>query len=133
MAYSDFRELQNRRIDETFFQKLESQRLLNSFLFGYIKLQDKMGAKLFKRVLYELGEIDTMDVAMVDILSQLEKLNILQLDEWLRLREIRNIIAHEYPLDIESRIQSAEAAMDGFMILREILQRVEDAIKKRGD
>ena len=47
-AKIDFKELQRQKIDENFFQTYENIRVVNSFLFNFTKLQDKMGAKLFK-------------------------------------------------------------------------------------
>jgi len=127
-AIIDYSELKQKEIDEAFFKDYENIRLVNSFLFNFSKLQDKIGAKLFKRVLYELQEIDRFDVSMVEILSILEKLNILQIEEWQRLREIRNFLAHEYPDDIDERIENIKLAMDGFVVLQKILKNIEAKI-----
>ena len=102
----DFKELQNHSIDNTFFDRYENTRIVNSFLFNFSKLQDKIGAKLFKQVLYELKEIDNIVTPMIDILNLLEKLNIIDKDDWEHLREIRNTLAHEYPFDTQERIEN---------------------------
>lgn len=39
------------RIDAAWFANYDHQRIVNSFLFNYIKIQDKIGSKLFRRVL----------------------------------------------------------------------------------
>ena len=117
----DYDALQSSSIDQTFFDDYNNTRIVNSFLFNFSKLQDKIGAKLFKQVLYELKEIDTFSLTMIDVLNRLEKLNILDTPEqWERLREIRNILAHEYPFDTEERIENIELAMEGFMELKSI-------------
>jgi len=65
----DFHELKNAKIDEIFFVDYANTRIVNSFLFHFSKLQDKIGTKLFKKVLYELKEIDTYAIPMIDVLN----------------------------------------------------------------
>ena len=73
----DYNELKAKNIDVDFFEDYTNIRLVNSFLFNFSKLQDKIGAKLFRKVLYELKEIDDTNMPMIDILNILEKLEIL--------------------------------------------------------
>lgn len=130
-ASIDYKALQNATIDETFFDDYNNTRIVNSFLFNFSKLQDKIGAKLFKQVLYELKEIDTFSLTMIDVLHKLEKLNILDTSEqWDKLRETRNILAHEYPFDTEERLENIALAMEGFMELKKIYTTLKKAITK---
>ena len=127
----DYNALQSSSIDKAFFDDYNNTRIVNSFLFNFSKLQDKIGAKLFKQVLYELKEIDTFSLTMIDVLNRLEKLNILDTSgQWERLRETRNILAHEYPFDIEERIENIDLAMEGFMELENIYRSLKKAIYK---
>lgn len=49
---------------------------------------------------------------MKDILNLLEKLSIPEkASDWDRLREIRNSLAHEFPFDIEERIENIHLAL----------------------
>ena len=70
---------------------------------------------------------------MIDILHILEKLNIItSIDQWDKLREIRNIIAHEYPTDITERVENIQLALDGYKTLKIIFQSFIDyAIAKK--
>ena len=70
----DYKILKTQNIEEAFFDDYSNQRVVNSFLFNYIKIQDKMGSKLFKNVLFELKEIDNYSIPMIDVLNILEKL-----------------------------------------------------------
>jgi hypothetical protein len=45
---NDYRLLQHQQIDIAWFDDYDNQRIINSFLFNYIKIQDKIGSKLFK-------------------------------------------------------------------------------------
>jgi len=69
----------------------------DQIIYRFSKLQDIMGAKLFKSYLTAQGE--SIDKPFLDILNRLEKLNILEVDEWFELRDIRNDISHNYEED----------------------------------
>ena len=66
----------------------------DQIIYRFSKAQDTLGGKLFKAYLEYQGE--NTDKPFLDILSALEKINILSIDAWFELREIRNEIAHEY-------------------------------------
>ncbi|SFV64215.1 hypothetical protein MNB_SV-13-2093 [hydrothermal vent metagenome] len=122
----DFDDLMAQEIDEQFFDDYNNTRIVNSFLFNFSKLQDKIGAKLFKKVLYELKEIDSFSVPMIDVLNRLEKLEIIkEAGAWDSLREIRNALAHEYPLDIEERIENIHLVLKGYMVLKGIYKNLK--------
>ena len=80
------------------FEKLLENKVELAFadqiIYRFSKAQDSMGAKLFKA--YMLAQGSNVDRPFLDILNSLEKLNILEVDEWFELREIRNEIAHDY-------------------------------------
>ena len=69
---------------------------IDQFLFRFSKLQDTIGNKLFKAFLLYLEE-DVETLPFIDILNKMEKLNILQsVEEWRKLRDIRNELSHNY-------------------------------------
>jgi hypothetical protein len=121
----DYDELKSKTIDSHFFEEYQNTRIINSFLFNFSKLQDKIGAKLFKQLLIELREIDNDSVVMIDVLNILEKFDILQRDDWERLREIRNSIAHEYPYNIQERVENIYLALDGYKTLKQIYTKTK--------
>jgi len=65
----DINDLKDKFIDTTFFDDYNNTRIVNSFLFNFSKVQDKIGAKLFKQLLYELQEIDSATLPMIDVLN----------------------------------------------------------------
>lgn len=79
--------------------------VFDQFIVRFSKLQDVMGAKLLPAVIeltHEEGELTTF----IDKLNRLEKIGALgSVEQWLKLREMRNQFAHDYPDDPE--IQSA--------------------------
>jgi len=121
----DHSELEKQNIDNNFFEDYNNTRLVNSFLFNFAKLQDKIGAKLFRQVLYDLKEIDNPSLPMIDILNLLEKLEIIKsAKDWDSLREIRNSLAHEYPFDIDERITNIKTAIERYKLLKKIYQGI---------
>lgn len=71
--------------------------LWEMFVNRFSKLQDLMGAKIFKAVIDYAGE-STEPMTLIDRLNTLEKLGIIDNTEiWKDLREMRNHLAHEYP------------------------------------
>ena len=76
----------------------EQIRCIDQFIFRFSKLQDAMGAKIFRYILEYLDE-DVTSLPKRDILNRLEKYKFLpNANEWIYIRELRNEIAHDYPL-----------------------------------
>lgn len=63
-------------------------------IYRFSKLQDCMGAKLFKSVLLYQGE--NVNKPFLDLLNQLERIDIIDVNEWFEIRDLRNKIAHNY-------------------------------------
>lgn len=103
----------------------------DQFVYRFSKLQDSLGAKLFKSILDSLGE-ETRGVPFIDILSRLEALGILDsADEWLLLREIRNNLAHEYSLDKQEIADGLNLLYEHYGILSNIWNKTEGYILKK--
>lgn len=93
----------------------EQVRCIDQFLFRFAKLQDAMGAKIFRYVLEYLDE-DVSAMPMRDVLNRLERyLVITDADEWTYVRELRNDVSHDYPL-LES---------DTVAVLNELFSKVD--------
>ena len=72
---------------------------IDQFLYRFAKLQDAIGLRLFKNVMHFLGET-TESKSFIDIFNRLEQLGITDdFENWLKLRTIRNELAHEYDDD----------------------------------
>lgn len=116
-------------IDAAWLKNFENQRIVNSFLFNYLKIQDKMGGKLFRQVLTHWREWDADTHTMLDVLNRLEKLGIIEsVEAWDKLREIRNSLTHEYPEDDERRLENIHLALRGYTELKAILANLEARI-----
>lgn len=75
----------------------ENVAFLDMITTRFGKLQDIIGAKIFPLILEILGE-DAL--SYIDKLNKLEKLGIIEDAQWwMKAREIRNQITHDYPDD----------------------------------
>ncbi len=64
----------------------------------FAKLQDYIGSTLIDLFLDSLAE-NRLRLSMIDKLHLLEKIGVIEDSfAWIRMREIRNHLAHEYPL-----------------------------------
>ena len=73
--------------------------ILDSLSYRFLKIQSIIGEKLFKEVLEEIG-ISTLNKSFVEILSEIEREKIVDIEEWKSLRVIRNSLSHDYPEEI---------------------------------
>jgi hypothetical protein len=85
-------------------------RLSDQLLFRFTKLQDAIGERLVPATLQRLAE-PYESWPMRDRLDRLEKLGYLNVDDWLRWRELRNRLSHEYPDQPELRFATLKAAI----------------------
>jgi len=88
------------------FQNLSEQEQdkLDILAFRFSKLQDLLGDKVFRNILEYSGF--NVQRPFIELLSELEREGLLDLDMWIDLRGARNKIAHEYP-DDEARLMEA--------------------------
>lgn len=63
-----------------------------------------------------------------DVLNQLEKLKIISsTKQWDRLREIRNTLAHEYPMCEEERIENIGLVLESYEELKLIYDKLKNS------
>ena len=107
--------------------------VLDQMLFRFGKLQDAMGSKLFVQVLELLGE-DYQNRPFLDVLTRLEKLELLDdSNEWLRFREIRNDLAHEYPSQNEEKAAGLNKVFESTPKLVAVYKKMKEYITQRLD
>lgn len=116
---------------ESFMSILESVEHLaytDQIIYRFSKLQDCMGAKLFKSVLLYEGE--NINKPFLDILGQLEAINIISVDEWFEIRDLRNEIAHDYEDNEELAINILNTVFRLKADLEDILSSIERLVQK---
>jgi uncharacterized protein with HEPN domain len=107
----------------------DKRAFIDQYVFRFSKLQDLTGQKLFRETLEALGE-DTSQMTFIDVFHRLEKYNIVSgIDEWQVLREIRNDVAHEYPLTLQETIDSVNAILNKKDELIAFFERIEEFLQ----
>ena len=113
------------------FQKIldstEHLAYSDQIIYRFSKLQDCMGAKLFKSVLLYEGE--NVNKPFLDILNQLEAIDIINVDEWFEIRDLRNEIAHDYEDNDETAINILNTIHKLKMDLKETLGAISKLVK----
>ena len=98
----------------------------DQFIARFSKLQDTMGAKLLPAIL-ELTKEQGDLTAFIDKLNRLEKIGAIpSAAQWLKLREMRNQFAHDYPEDPEIQSSLLNKALD---LAEEMLQTLDHATR----
>ncbi len=114
-------------IDSNLYEKMTSNlqglAFSDQIIYRFSKLQDMIGAKLFKGLLLYQGE--NINKPFLDILNQLEKIDVVNVDEWFELRDLRNEIAHDY----ENSDYLAVDILNNIFELKNELEKILDAIK----
>jgi len=118
-------------INATDFEKILENRIDLAFsdqiIYRFSKLQDLIGAKLFKAFLLYQGE--NVDIPFRDILNRFEKIEILNVEEWFEVRHLRNEIAHNYESSQNIAIEILNGIFETRNDLRKILVKIESLTK----
>ncbi len=105
---------------------------LNALIFRFSKLQDLIGVKIFRTYL-DFSGFETAEKSFFDILKEIEKEGIVDIDSWSELRELRNKIAHEYPEEIDEMVESINLFIEKsgeLVVISNRLEKKFNEIKK---
>jgi len=118
-------------MDSRIFEDFEKVKVVDTFIYRFIKYQDIIGDKLFKLFLDEIGEYkDSM--SLIDVLDKLEKFNIIQDSRsWFEYRKLRNQLTHEYPNNEDEIIEGIVLAKNAFYDIENILQNILNYLNKK--
>jgi hypothetical protein len=98
---------------------------INALVFRFSKLQDLLGSKIFRTYL-EFNKFDTQDKSFLELLREIEKEGIVDIDTWDEFRKIRNSIAHEYPGEEEETLEALELLIEKTHLLIQISEKLMD-------
>lgn len=105
---------------------------LDQFAFRFVRLQDLLGARLFRAFLVEVLGEPYEEAPFRDVLNRLETLRLIESAEsWESTRAMRNALAHEYPespADRAAALGLAIAMADG---MAKVFQRLRDEAATR--
>lgn len=75
----------------------------DQLVYRFSKLQDIIGQNICPLLLKLLQE-PLATVPFIDQLNLLEQLSLMNTDQWLNMRELRNQVTHEYPEDNTKKV-----------------------------
>jgi hypothetical protein len=120
-------------LDKENYLRLKPEELsfFDQLIFRFSKLQDSMGGKLFPAILENLGE-DINSLPFIDRLTKLEQLGIIpSAEDWMLLRETRNMITHEYPFITDEVIDGLNLLNKHCELIMEIWADIHNYIQNR--
>ena len=98
--------------------------ILDSLSYRFLKIQSIIGEKLFKEVLEEIG-ISTLNKSFVEILSEIEREGIVDIEEWKGLRVIRNSLSHDYSEEIAEITEAINEILEKIDFFERIIKKIE--------
>lgn len=102
------------------FEDIEKIKAIDSFIYRFTKIQDKMGDKFFPAILRELQEYKN-SMALIDVLNKLEKLELLEnSDDWIDYRKLRNSLTHEYPNNSDEVLEAINISIEVYEKMKQI-------------
>ena len=106
--------------------KLEEKAILEAYLKRFAFLQDYLGAKVFKLLLENKGIVVNK---MSEVLIEMEREGIIDLEKWIELRNIRNELEHDYPDELEVALEDLKYCVENFNELEKIIKKVFEFAK----
>ena len=107
---------------------LQEQDMLDTLAFRFSKLQDLLGVKIFREFLKETGFV-VEGKSFLEILKEIEKEGIIDIDTWNEFRKIRNFISHDYPDEVEEKVDAINYLIENTPKLIEVIKKIEGKIK----
>ena len=106
--------------------KLEEKAILEAYLKRFAFLQDYLGAKVFKLLLENKGIVV---YKMSEVLIEMEREGIIDLEKWIELRNVRNELEHDYPDELEVALEDLKYCVENFNELEKIIKKVFEFAK----
>lgn len=98
---------------------------LDVLAFRFAKLQDLLGTKIFREYLAVL-QYPVEDKNFLELLKELDKEKIVNLDLWSEFRGVRNSISHDYPSEEEEKVEAINYIIQNIEELIQITQKIKE-------
>ncbi len=114
-------------IDITKAENLKDK--LDVLAFRFSKLQDLIGNKIFREYLESIQFL-TAGKNFLELLKELEKEGVVEIDKWAEFRSVRNSIAHDYPYEENEKIEAINYLIVNIPYLIKIIKKIKYEINK---
>lgn len=103
---------------------------VEAFVGRFGRLQDTVGDKLLPTLLIALGESPS---AVIDNLDRAERIGLIHsADEWMAMRQLRNLMVHEYVEDLTVLVSALESGHQFVATLVAATHKMNAEIERRG-
>jgi Cdc6-like AAA superfamily ATPase len=121
--YKNFIEKMEFDFTKRSFESLDTMQkaVLEAYLKRFASLQDYLGAKVFRTLLDNAG---ISYRKMSEVLTLIEKEEIVSLDRWIELRTLRNNLEHDYSDELEETLEDLKICVENFSYLQDVTKRV---------
>ncbi|MEA1955366.1 MAG: hypothetical protein U9N02_02600 [Campylobacterota bacterium] len=104
---------------------IENKDKLDVLAFRFAKLQDLLGTKIFREYLAVL-QYPTEDKNFLELLKELDKEKIIEIDIWSEFRGVRNSISHDYPFEEDDKLEAINYLIKNVRYLINITKNIKD-------
>ena len=111
----------------------ENKDKLDVLAFRFSKLQDLLGTKIFREYLSVL-QYPVEDKNFLELLKELDKEKIINIDIWSEFRGVRNSISHDYPFEEDEKLEAINYLIKNVTYLIDITKTIKanlETINKR--
>lgn len=108
-------------------------RLLDQLAYRISKLQDSLGEKVLPGLIDLAEEPLPEDSPFAVKLQRLERLGVVEVEVWRKLRELHNQIAHEYTDQPAVKAAAINRFLEGVEVLIDALRQAESFAGQRMD
>ena len=98
---------------------------LDVLAFRFAKLQDLLGTKIFREYLAVL-QYPVEDKNFLELLKELDKEKILDIDLWSEFRGVRNAISHDYPSEEDEKVEAINYLIEHIEELIDITESIKE-------
>jgi len=106
---------------------------LDVLAFRFSKLQDLLGTKIFREYL-SVMQYPVEDKNFLELLKELDKEKIIDIDIWSEFRGVRNSISHDYPFEEQEKLEAINYLIQNVKYLIDITKTIKanlEIISKR--
>jgi hypothetical protein len=120
-------------LKEEYFEgeDLVLEELLDAIVYKFNKIQSIISEKLFKLILEYIG-IEAKNKSFLEVLSLLERENVLEIAKWRDLRYIRNSIAPDYSQEILELVTNLNELLNSIDYLKYVFKNLK-SLKEKAD
>ncbi len=117
-------------LNKSKFMKLSlaNKDKLDVLAFRFAKLQDLLGTKIFREYLIVL-QYPVEDKNFLELLKELDKEKIVDIDIWSDFRGVRNSISHDYPFEEEDKLEAINYLIKNVKYLMDTTKTIRDNLE----